>query len=142
MISLNEWTIIIHPTLPPPRTFPQVIVLLKETYRLWFPLLRDFPKVERHGLGNTIETAFLDCLELTFCLSYLSLEHKIPMLNKAITRLDVVKFFILLAWESKLIPTEKYAHISLKLEEIGRQLGGWKKGLIKKTSPALEEERT
>ena len=38
-----------------------------------------------------------------------------------------------LAWESKLIPTDKYAIISKELEEIGRMLGGWKKGIEAKT---------
>ena len=96
-------------------------------------LHHDFPKVERFGIGNKIEQTFLDTLELTFCLSYLSPEHKIPLLNKAITKLDIVKFFAQLAWESKLIPTDKYSDLLSKLEEIGRQLGGWKKGLQTKT---------
>jgi len=55
------------------------------------------------------------------------------MLNKAITKLDIVKFFAQLAWESKIIPTDKYSDLIGKLEEIGRQLGGWKKGLQVKT---------
>lgn len=91
-------------------------------------LHRDFPKVERLGIGRKIDSAFLDCLELTFCLSYLSPEHKVPMLNKAITRFDVLKFFVQLAWEAKLIPTDKYSDFISHLGEIGRQLGGWKKG--------------
>lgn len=98
-------------------------------------LYRNFPKVERFGIGNKIEQTFLDTLEFTFCLSYLSLEHKIPLLNKAITKLDIVKFFVQLAWEMKLIPTDAYADVSSRLEEIGRQLGGWKKGLLAKNSP-------
>ncbi len=81
------------------------------------------------GIGNRIERAFLDTLELTFCLTYLPLEQKIPMLNKAITKLDIVKFFAQLAWESKLIPTDKYSVLLSNFGEIGRQLGGWKKGL-------------
>jgi hypothetical protein len=106
---------------------------MKETYRFWITLHRDFPKVERLGIGRKIEQAFLDCLELTFCLSYLSIDHKIPMLNKAITRFDVLKFFVQLAWESKLLSTDKYSNLTSGLEEIGRQLGGWKKGLQAKT---------
>ena len=120
--------------LPPPRELPQVILKSKETYRFWLTLYRDFPKVERYGIGNKIEQAFLDVLEYTFCLTYLPPEHKIPMLNKSITKLDIVKFFAQLAWESKLIPTDKYSELISGLEEIGRQLGGWKKGLQKKTS--------
>ncbi len=113
---------------------PQVILKLKETYSLWLTFYRDFPKVERFGIGNKIEQNFLDVLELTFCLTYLSSEHKIPLLNKAITKLDILKFFAQLAWESRLIPTDTYAGFISSLEEIGRQLGGWKKGLQKKTS--------
>ena len=47
--------------------------------------------------------------------------------------MDIVKFFTQLAWESKLIATDKYADLIRSLEEIGRQLGGWKKGLVAKT---------
>ncbi|MEQ1561640.1 MAG: four helix bundle protein [Nitrospira sp.] len=54
------------------------------------------------------------------------------MLNKAITRFDVLKFFVQLAWESKLFSTDKYSDFTSRLEEIGRQLGGWKKGLDEK----------
>lgn len=115
--------------LPPPRELPEVILKLKEAYSFWCSLHRDFPKVERLGIGNKIEQAFLDCLELTFCLSYLSPEYKIPLLNKAITKLDIIKFFTQLAWENKLIPTDKYSLLLSQLGEIGRQLGGWKKGL-------------
>ena len=119
--------------ITPPRELPQVILKLRETYQVWLTLYRDFPKVERFGIGNKIYQAFLDVLELTFCLTYLSPDHKIPMLNKAITRLDIVKFFCQLGWESKLIPNDKYSDLISRLEEIGRQLGGWKKGLQAKT---------
>lgn len=107
---------------------------MKESYNIWLVIHRNFPKVERLGLGQKIERAFLDTLELTFCLSYLPPEQKIALLGKAISKFDVVKFFMQLAWESKLIPTDKYSDLILRLEEIGRQLGGWKKGLQIKTS--------
>lgn len=55
------------------------------------------------------------------------------LLGKAISKLDVLKFFLQLSWESKLIHTERYANLSGQLEEIGRMLGGWRKGLQKKT---------
>lgn len=117
----------------PPPTFPQVVLKQKEAYCFWLKLYKDFPKVERYGLGNKIEQAFLDTLELTFSLSYMSIEHKIPMLSKAISRLDVVKFFVQLAWEHNLFSTAHYSELLSRLEKIGRQLGGWKKGLQTKT---------
>ncbi len=54
------------------------------------------------------------------------------MLGKTIAKLDNLKFFMQLGWESKLIPTDKYSLVSGELEEIGRMLGGWRKGLQEK----------
>ena len=121
-----------YPTTPP-RGLPEVILKEKDCYRLWRLLLRDFPKVERLGVGTKIEQIFLIVLELTFTAAYLPPEQKIVLLSKTISKLDVLKFFTQLAWEEKLLATEKYVEISLKLEEIGKMLGGWKKGLINKT---------
>lgn len=92
-------------------------------------LHRDFPRVERFGIGQKIENVFLDILELSFACVYLPPEPKILLLGKVISKLDTLKFFTQLAWESKLIPSEKYIRLSEKLEEIGKMLGGWRKGL-------------
>ena len=75
----------------------------------------------------------MDILEFSFVASYLLPEQKIPLLGKTVARLDILKFFTQIAWENKLIPTEKYAILSQQLDEIGRMLGGWKKGLQSKT---------
>ena len=118
----------------PPRRIPQVIILMKETYLFWTFLHRNFPRIERLGIGNKIEQSFLIVLELTFLLSYAPFSQKIVLIDRAISKLDVVKFFTQLAWEGKVIPTKQYSELSIKLEEIGRQLGGWKKGLETKNS--------
>ena len=120
-------------TTPPPR-IPQVIILMKETYLFWTFLHRNFPRIERLGIGNKIEQSFLIVLELTFLLSYSPFSQKIVLIDRAISKLDVVKFFTQLAGEVKVIPTKQYSELSIKLEKIGRQLGGWKKGLQTKTS--------
>lgn len=120
----------------PPRGLPQVILKQKECYMFWLTLHRNFPKVERFGIGSKIENCFLSILELTFQSAYLPLELKVITITKAISRLDVLKFFMQLAWESKLIPTEKYSELTLRIGEIGRMLGGWKKGLETKTPSA------
>ena len=87
------------------------------------------------GIGQKIENTFLSLLELTFASAYLALEQKIMMLAKTISKLDILKFFIQLSWENKLISTDQHVELSQKLEEIGRQLGGWKKGLETKLPP-------
>lgn len=116
----------------PPPTLPVVIQKEKEAYQFWLTLHRNFPKVERFGIGQKIEQSYLAVLELTFTAAYLPPEQKIILLGKTISRLDILKFFAQLAWENKLIPTGKYAELSKRLEEIGRMLGGWKKGLESK----------
>ena len=123
--------------LPPPREAPKVLLKEKEIYRFWIIVHRDFPKVERFGIGQKIEQSFLDVLELTFASVYLATEQKILMLSRTIAKLDNLKFFMQLAWESKLIPTEKYSKLSENLEEIGRMLGGWRKGLQEKQQTKL-----
>jgi hypothetical protein len=110
-----------------------VILKEKEAYQFWLALHRDFPKTERYGLGQRIDNFFLEILELSFAASYLPPEPKIILLGKTISRLDILKFFLQIAWENKLVPNEKYIDLSQKLEEIGRMLGGWKKGLLNKT---------
>ena len=126
---------------PPPQA-PKVLVKEKEVYRFWITLHRDFPKVERFGIGQKIEQSFLDLLELTFASVYLAQEQKILMLSRSIAKLDNLKFFMQLAWESKLIPTEKYAKISGDLEEVGRMLGGWRKGLQEKQQEKQKTPRS
>ena len=81
------------------------------------------------GIGQKIEGVFLDVLELSFACVYMAPEQKIIVLGKVISKLDTLKFFMQLAWESKLIPQVKYIELSQKLEEIGKMLGGWRKGL-------------
>ena len=76
---------------------------------------------------------YLSMLEYSYASAYLPPNQKIVLLGKTISKLDILKFFLQLAWEGKLIPTEKYADLSERLEEIGRMLGGWKKGLLSKT---------
>ncbi len=113
----------------PPRTTPSIILKEKHAYQVWLAFHRNFSRVERFGIGQKIENIFLDILELSFACTYLPPEQKILLLNKTIAKLDTLKFFTQLAWESKLIPTQKQAELSEKLEEIGRMLGGWKKGI-------------
>lgn len=119
----------------PPREAPAVLLKTKEAYAFWLNIHKTFPRVERLSIGQRIDTTFLSILELIFTSSYLPPNHKVITLEKTISRLDSLKFFTQLAWENRLIQTAKQAELSQKLEEIGRQLGGWRKGLQQKLPP-------
>lgn len=118
--------------LPPPQ-IPSILVKAKNAYSLWFNILNDFPRVRRYSLGAKIEHYFLALLESIFISLYLTPEKKIEQLTIAIAKLDGIKLFLQLAWENKCISQDKYINLSEQLNETGRMLGGWKKGLQKKT---------
>jgi hypothetical protein len=52
---------------------------------------------------------------------------------RAVALLDVLKFLLQIAWEAKFVSHGKYGELSTALDEIGKMLGGWKKGLETKT---------
>lgn len=86
-------------------------------------------------MGTKIDNLFIETTELIFIASRLNKEQKLPFLQKASTKLDLLKFFLQIAWEIKALDNKKYIMLSESLNEIGRMLGGWIKGLESKTLP-------
>lgn len=119
---------------------PAVLGKAKNSYCLWFHALADFPKIYRYNLGGKIEGYFLSVLENIFITAYLPGEKKTAQLSIAILKLDNLKFFLQLAWENKCLSNEKYTTISIGLDEVGRMLDGWKKGLDNKTLASRTRE--
>jgi len=117
---------------PPPRA-PSVLQKGKSTYTYWFTLVEKIPKIHRYSLGGKVEGYFLELLECIFTALYLPITHKSKRIETAISKLDGVKFFAQICWENKCIANAHYAELSAKLDELGKILGGWKKGLEKKT---------
>ena len=110
-----------------------VLVKAKTAYSLWLVAFNDVPKICRQTLGKKIDNSFLELLEAIFISMYLLPQQKYLKLTTAISKLDAVNFFLQLAWENKGINNQRYALLSQNLNEIGRMLGGWKKGLENKT---------
>ena len=122
----------------PPRENLPVIQKLIAVYKLWHEFVPHIPKTSRYTLGTKIDELFLEVIELIFTASYEQTQEKIKTIKEANTRLGVLKFFLQICWETKMIDTKRYALLSEKLEEIGRILGGWKRGLETKL-PAHKE---
>lgn len=85
-------------------------------------------------MGDKIDGRFITVLELLYMASYQSPYDKLPTLQKALSGVDTLKFLLRVSWEIKMIDNKKYAALSESLDEIGRQIGGWRKGLLTKTS--------
>lgn len=67
---------------------------------------------------------------------HLTKDQKLPYLQKAIGKLDTLKFFLQISWEIKVLDNKKYIALSNPLNEIGRMLGGWLRQLQLKPNPA------
>ncbi len=128
-----------------PKLIP-VVLQLKDAYGIWQVYLNDFPKVNRFTLGSKIDAIFLDTIEFCFIASYANIQNKIPLIDKSISRVDLLKLLIQLSWEMRAIDPNKYVNLSEKLSSIGSMLGGWKRHLENKTpreivSPSHGEKR-
>jgi len=87
------------------------------------------PKGARYTIGSRIENKFLDLLELSYITYFTEKDKKTQKISDCILLLDTLKFLISVAWEGKLISNQHCEAVSLKLEEVGKMLGGWKKSL-------------
>lgn len=86
-------------------------------------------------MGSKIDALFVDALESIAIASYLPPVQKLPVVQRATSKVDTLKFFLQVAWEIKALDTKKYTALSQPLQEIGRMLGGWYKNLLTKQTP-------
>ena len=94
-------------------------------YKQFYGFLSSFPKRDKYVLGTRIENYVVDMLEYLLQASKQPKACKLPTLLQADQRLEMLKIFIRLALEIKIIDDKKYLPLQERLAEIGRMLGGW-----------------
>lgn len=119
--------------------FLPVIEHSVEVYKSWYALRDHFPKKASYVLGEKIERILLELLELLFTASYQNEQNKLPTLETAVKKIDILKFFLRISWELKALDNKKYLAFSKKVQEVGKMVGGWKRGLLTKTLPTGRE---
>jgi len=117
------------------------VLSLKDAYGIWQQYLADFPKANRFTLGSKIDDVFLASIEYCFLASYSSIAEKQIWIDRGIARVDLLKLLIQLAWDIKAIDDKRYVHLSERLAEIGRMLGGWRRQIINKTPDHTGREK-
>ncbi len=119
---------------PPPTQVPLVLIRTKESYKIWHTHIANLSRVDRYTIGATIDTTFLSLLELIFRATFVSDKfEKLSLISQAIAKLDLLKFFLQLGWEQKIIDHRNYSKLIVLLDDVGRMLGGWKKNIQEKT---------
>ena len=107
---------------------------LKGVYLIWFGYYKDLPKLHKHSLGQKIDKYFIDIIEVVSFASFLKKDEKASYVRLAIRKLDTLKILLMVLWETKTLDHKKYILLSVKLDEIGKMLGGWY-GNVTKNSP-------
>ncbi|MCC6934111.1 MAG: four helix bundle protein [Candidatus Yanofskybacteria bacterium] len=107
-----------------------IIQKLIDAYKIWHIYRLQFSKELRHSLGIKIDSLFIVIIENIFTATYRQPGQKDGYLKRASTALDALKFFLRICWEFQALNDKKYIALSLKLNEIGRMLGGWQKKTI------------
>jgi hypothetical protein len=114
---------------------------MKDAYVLWYGYYQILPKIHRYSLGQRIDTLFVEIIEAISIASFLSREEKCPWVRLAIRKVDTLKMLLSILWETKSIDNKKYIALSVKIDEIGKMLGGWNGQLTKQNSPVKRGEK-
>ena len=89
-------------------------------------------------MGQKVDSLFTDTIEAIAQASFLVKEEKTPYVRLAIRKVDTLKVFLLILWETKSLDNKKYVALSNPLDEIGKMLGGWLGQLDKQNSLNLK----
>lgn len=115
----------------PPQRFLPVLQKLKAVYLVWHEYHQSLPKTHRHSIGGRVDTLLVEAMEAIAIASFLTPGEKQPYVRVAIRKIDTAKLFLLILWETKSLDNKKYIALSEKIDEVGRQLGGWNGQLTK-----------
>jgi len=100
--------------------------ILQKTYDMIlyaYPVLRQFPKSEKHTLAAEIKKTMFNMVRL---ITRANKEYrKADFLRQLDAELELLRTQVRLSVELRFIPMKKYEVWSRYLEEIGKMLGGW-----------------
>lgn len=77
-------------------------------------------------------------IETIATASFLLRQEKIPFVRRAIQKTDTLKILLMILWETKSLDNKKYIALSVRVDEIGKMLGGWNGQLTKQNSPTVK----
>jgi len=120
---------------------PPIFHKSKDAYLLWYTYYQILPKTHRYTLGKKLDETFLAILEAISVAAFLTPQEKQLYIKFAIKKMDLLKIFLMLLWETKSIDDKKYIGLSEKLDEIGRNLGGWLGKVVGKKENSPNETR-
>ncbi len=111
-------------------SMPNKFILFKKTYALllWlYPIINRIPKSHRLILGRKIEELSISLLILIIQANKSRGKERQLLQSNFSNELDMLRIFIRLTKDLKLMSIKQYISTSKKLNELGRMLNGWMK---------------
>ena len=96
-----------------------------DLYKAFYGYRADVWKQDRYTIWQRSENTILDVLEAILLASQSSKTEKLPILETASVKLNVLRVLIRLTKDVKAIDNKKYIALETNVDEIGRMLGGW-----------------
>jgi len=98
-------------------------------FLLWIkPTVQRFQKVHKFSLGVQLENSVLDLLKSVVRAN--NSVDKIVLISECFVCFEVVKVFVRLSRDFRLLTVKQFEFSSGKLEEINRLLLGWQKKFV------------
>lgn len=89
--------------------------------------LRQIPKRDRFTWGERCELLALDLLRCVSQAEFATKFDKQSLLSQASKTIDMIKIYLRLGFDLKILDQKKYIARELEIVEIGKMIGGWKK---------------
>ena len=102
--------------------------LYKQIYSLGFKI----PKRDRYGIWSKTENLCLEINHLIIKSALANKNNKLVSLNSARIEIEVLKKFLTITYDLKIIQTKNYLQLESDLQEISRMANGWIKYLAQK----------
>lgn len=105
-------------------------------FQLVFDILKDyhilhgkFTKTEKYTLGAKIEDALLSMLLHIIEAGHAKKEWKLSPLENALSKTELTKILMRLAFELKLLHEKQYLDLQERLQRTAQMLGGWRRSI-------------
>jgi len=112
--------------------FNMDVPIFKKTYdflKEFYVFELDLPKKDRYTLGQRCENCLLGILEGIIIAAQAEKSEKLKSLIAVSNKVDLLKVFIRLAFDTKALNEKRYIICQNHLQEIGRMIGGWIKSV-------------
>jgi len=96
-----------------------------DLFKILHQYIAIFPRSEKYSLGQKIKDASINFLDQIIRAN--NARDKRPYLEEASQLLEILRIYLRLCHDLKLIGLRRYEIVSKKIDEIGRMLGGWLK---------------